>query len=76
MPYLCLIPFHAWNFFKIQKGMNFNMENQKFCQSCGLPFDEAHKDYQAREADGSSSIYCTFCYMDGAFLHPTQRRGT
>ncbi len=25
MPYLCLISFHAWNFFEIRKGMNFTM---------------------------------------------------
>ena len=40
------------------------------CQSCGLPFNEEHKGYIAKEKDGSDSIYCTFCYKDGAFLNP------
>ena len=39
------------------------------CQSCGMPFDEAHLEYLAREADGSDSIYCAYCYRDGAFLN-------
>ena len=38
------------------------------CQSCGMPFDEAHLEYVAKEADGIDSIYCTFCYESGAFL--------
>jgi len=40
------------------------------CQSCGMPFDESHLEYVAKEADGSDSIYCTYCYKDGAFLDP------
>ena len=35
-----------------------------------MPFDEAHSKLIAREADGSDSLYCTFCYKDGAFLDP------
>jgi len=42
----------------------------KYCQSCGMPFDEAHKELIAKEADGSDSIYCTYCYKDGKFLDP------
>ena len=38
------------------------------CQSCGMPFDESHLEYIAKEADGSDSIYCTYCYEGGAFL--------
>jgi len=38
------------------------------CQSCGMPFDEAHLEYVAKESDGSNSIYCNYCYKDGAFL--------
>ena len=41
-----------------------------YCQSCGMPFDEAHREYIAREADGSDSVYCTYCYKDGDFLNP------
>ena len=32
----------------------------KVCQSCGLPFNEEHKEFIAKEKDGSNSIYCTF----------------
>jgi len=39
------------------------------CQSCGMPFDEAHLENLAKEADGSDSVYCTYCYKDGAFLN-------
>lgn len=41
-----------------------------YCQSCGMPFDEAHKKYIAKEKDGSDSIYCTYCYKDGEFIDP------
>jgi len=41
-----------------------------YCQSCGMPFDEAHKKYIAKEKDGSDSIYCTYCYKDGEFINP------
>ena len=41
-----------------------------YCQSCGMPFDNAHKKYIAKESDGSKSIYCTYCYKDGRFLQP------
>jgi len=44
------------------------MEN-KYCQSCGMPFDESHREYVAKEADKSDSIYCTYCYKDGVFLN-------
>ena len=43
---------------------------EKYCQSCGLPFNEEHKGFIAKEKDGSDSIYCTFCYKDGAFINP------
>ncbi|MCL2493263.1 MAG: zinc ribbon domain-containing protein [Clostridiales bacterium] len=45
------------------------MENM-YCQSCGMPFDEAHRELIAKEADGSDSVYCTYCYKDGEFLDP------
>jgi len=41
-----------------------------YCQSCGMPFDDAHKEFIAKEADGSDSIYCTYCYEDGEYLNP------
>lgn len=46
------------------------MENVKLCQSCGLPFNEEHKHFIAKESDGSDSSYCTFCYKNGEFLNP------
>ena len=41
-----------------------------YCQSCGMPFDEAHREFIAKEADGSDSVYCTYCYKNGQFLNP------
>ena len=35
-----------------------------------MPFNEAHREFIAKEADGSSSIYCIYCYKDGKFLNP------
>ena len=40
------------------------------CQSCAMPFDEAHEKYIAKEKDGSNSVYCTYCYDNGAFIDP------
>ncbi|MCL2827022.1 MAG: zinc ribbon domain-containing protein, partial [Eggerthellaceae bacterium] len=45
------------------------MENTH-CQSCGMPFDDGHRELVAKEPDGSDSIYCTYCYQDGAFTDP------
>jgi len=35
-----------------------------------MPFDEEHRKFIAKEADGTDSVYCTYCYRDGAFLDP------
>jgi len=35
-----------------------------------MPFDMGHLEYIGKEADGSDSIYCIYCYKDGAFLNP------
>jgi hypothetical protein len=43
---------------------------EKCCQSCGLPFNEEHAHLIAKEADGTDSIYCSYCYKDGKFLQP------
>ncbi|WP_241394734.1 zinc ribbon domain-containing protein [Clostridium beijerinckii] len=51
------------------KGM-IRMTKVAMCQSCGLPFNEEHAHFIAREQDGSESIYCTYCYKDGKFIHP------
>ena len=41
-----------------------------YCQSCGMPFDESHRVFIAKEANGSDSIFCTYCYNNGAFIDP------
>ncbi len=46
------------------------MAEVKMCQSCGLPFNEEHAHFIAKEPDGSKSIYCTNCYKDGKFIDP------
>ena len=46
------------------------MSENLLCQSCAMPFDEGHKQYIAKEKDGSDSVYCTYCYIDGEFLDP------
>jgi len=46
------------------------IETIAYCQSCGMPFDEAHRSLIAKEADGRDSIYCIYCYKDGEFLDP------
>ena len=40
-------------------------QNQKFCQSCGMPMEYAQ---YGTEADGSASAdYCGYCYEGGKF---------
>ena len=46
------------------------MDELKLCQSCGVPLDEGHKDMIVKNPDGSDSIYCCYCYKDGAFIDP------
>ena len=46
------------------------MEKYPQCQSCGMTFDECHKQFIAKEKDGSDSMYCTYCYTDGEFTDP------
>lgn len=44
-----------------------NYENQKFCQSCGMPMEASAELYGA-EVDGSKSAdYCKYCYENGKF---------
>ena len=41
--------------------------NQNFCQSCGMPMNEAQP---GTEQDGSPSPhYCRYCYQSGAFTN-------
>ncbi|MCL1854025.1 MAG: zinc ribbon domain-containing protein [Peptococcaceae bacterium] len=48
--------------------MTNNLKN--FCQSCGMPFDEAHKDQIGKEKNGADSPYCVYCYQNGVFSDP------
>jgi len=50
--------------------MTVNEEKYPQCQSCGMTFDEQHKQFIAKEKDGSDSIYCTYCYRNGEFIDP------
>jgi Putative zinc ribbon domain len=45
------------------------MENDKICQSCSMPLNEAA--LLGTEKDGSpSQEYCKYCYQHGEFTHP------
>jgi len=50
--------------------MEMEKKHTTNCQSCGMPFDEGHVEFIAKEPDGSESIYCSYCYKDGKFLEP------
>ena len=40
------------------------------CQSCGMPLKKDSKG-GGTNVDGSrSTLYCSLCYEDGAFVHP------
>lgn len=45
----------------------FNMPKGPFCQSCGLPMDQAE---YGKNADGSlNDKYCSYCFSDGKFIN-------
>ena len=47
------------------------MENQIFCQSCGMPMTE--ESHFGKNADGSKNEdYCCHCHPDGAFANPSE----
>ncbi|MHC1748473.1 MAG: zinc ribbon domain-containing protein [Cellulosilyticaceae bacterium] len=41
------------------------MENMKYCQSCGMPMNDAV--YGTNEDGSKNEMYCTYCYQKGAF---------
>lgn len=44
------------------------VEEQKLCQSCGMPMADKGR---GTEADGKRSAdYCKFCYKNGEFTEP------
>jgi len=45
------------------------MENEKNCQSCGMPMSE--DSHFGKNADGSrNEDYCFYCFPNGAFVNP------
>ena len=53
---------------KIKRGTHtMNLENQKFCQSCGMPMGETDELYGTHADGGKSEDYCKYCYENGAF---------
>ncbi len=44
-----------------------NYENQKFCQSCGMPMGETDELYGLEAGGSRSTDYCKYCYENGAF---------
>lgn len=41
------------------------MENQEFCQSCGMPMTD--ELYGSNDDGTKSDDYCKYCYEDGKF---------
>lgn len=41
------------------------MENNKFCQSCGMPLTE--EIYGTEKDNSTNEDYCKFCYENGEF---------
>lgn len=51
-----------------------DMENKIFCQSCGMPMEDAA--LYGTEKDGSKTAdYCTYCYQEGAFTSDVTLEG-
>lgn len=47
---------------------NINMENQnKICQSCGMPLDKDPNGGGTNADQSKSDKYCSFCYQEGKF---------
>ena len=45
------------------------MNNQKFCQSCGMPLTEpAH--FGTNADGGKNEEYCVYCWENGKFTNP------
>lgn len=40
------------------------------CQSCGMPLAKDPEGGGTEADGGRSTLYCSLCYRDGAFLHP------
>lgn len=42
-------------------------QNQRFCQSCGMPMGDTDALYGTEADGGKSAEYCSYCYDKGAF---------
>ena len=42
----------------------------KRCQSCGMPLDKDENGGGSNMDGSRSTLYCSYCYKDGMFLHP------
>lgn len=42
-------------------------ENQKFCQSCGMPMGDTDELYGCEKDGNKSTDYCSYCYENGMF---------
>ncbi|MEX3008761.1 zinc ribbon domain-containing protein [Hoeflea sp. TYP-13] len=40
------------------------------CQSCGMPLSKDEMGGGTNDDGSISTTYCSFCYKDGAFVHP------
>ena len=40
----------------------------RFCQSCGMPMDQDPGKKKKKKDGTRSTIYCSYCYQDGAFV--------
>ncbi|MCL2610929.1 MAG: zinc ribbon domain-containing protein [Defluviitaleaceae bacterium] len=47
------------------------MENEIFCQSCGMPMTE--ENLHGKNKDGSKNEdYCCYCFPNGEFTNPNE----
>lgn len=49
---------------------NLMFDTNKYCQSCGIPWDKDPKGGGTNADSSSNQTYCSFCYVDGAFVQP------
>ncbi len=42
----------------------------KNCQSCGMPLSKDPKGGGTEAGGSKSTMYCSNCYQNGAFVHP------
>ncbi len=51
------------------------LERYTNCQSCGMPLAKSPNG-GGSDADGSTStVYCAYCYVNGAFVQPGMTAG-